>query len=107
MNLFKLMAENRCDPLVLPRQRQLPRLLDDGISEDHFDAVKDMYRKEYYEVIDNVKGEPEKHARQQNFLFIQSIKNLLLDSANGKPVTLSEKVQDVYRRVAAETVASP
>ena len=40
----------------------------DGASEHHCDAVEEMYRKEYFEVIDNVKGKLEKRFRQQNFL---------------------------------------
>ncbi len=55
-----------------------------------------MYRKEYFEVIDAVKGELERRFRQQNFLFAQTVEKLLLDSANGKSVAITEKIQEMY-----------
>ena len=55
-----------------------------------------MHRKEYFEVVDGVKGELERRFRQQNFIFAQTVEKLLLDSANGKPEILTEKIQDMY-----------
>ncbi len=92
----KSAAEDKCDPPVLPRQRRIPRRLNDGTSQHQFTTVEDVYRKEYFEVIDAVKGELERRFRQQNFLFAQTVEKLLLDSANGKSVAITEKIQEMY-----------
>ena len=41
-------ASEKCDPPVLPRQRQIPRRIDDGIAQHIFTSVEDHYRKEYF-----------------------------------------------------------
>ncbi len=88
-----------CDPPVIPRQRRIPRRLSDGTSQHQFTTVEDMHRKEYFEGIDAVKGELERRFRQQNFLFAQTVEKLLLDSANGKSVAITEKIQEIYNGV--------
>ena len=44
-------AEYKCDPPVLPRQRQPPRRLNDGAANHAFQSVEDIYRREYFEAI--------------------------------------------------------
>ena len=39
----------------MPIQRQMPKQLNDGAGGHVFQSVDDLYRKEYYDVIDNVK----------------------------------------------------
>ena len=55
-------------------------------------------------------GELQRCFRQQNFIFEETVEKLLLDSANGKPVTLTKKisryVQRRYRYVITETSPS-
>ena len=81
-----------CDPPVLPRQRRIPRRLDDGTPQ-HSTAY---YRKEYFEAIDNVKGDLHRRFQQDNFVFVRSIEALLTDSANGKTISISPKFKGLY-----------
>ena len=91
-------AASKCDPPVLPRKRQLPKRIDDGAPQHVFTAVEDLYRKEYFEAIDCVKGELERCFHQDNFLFVRSIEAVLISSANGRPFSLDEKFKDVYSK---------
>ena len=82
---------------VLPRQRQIPRRLDEGSSEHVFSFVEAYFRKDYFEALDSVKGELEKRFRQENFMFIRTIECILIDSANGKNVSVPTKVKSLYK----------
>ena len=77
-------AANKCDPPVLPRRRQIPKRIDDGASPHVFSNVEDLYRKEYFQAIDCVKGELERRFHQDNFLLVRNIETILINSANGK-----------------------
>ena len=60
---FELVQEesrDRCDPPIMLRQRQMPKLLNDGAAGHVFQFVDNLYRKEYYDEIDNVKRELER-----------------------------------------------
>ena len=94
--LAKEEAQDKCDPPTLPRQRQIPRRLNDGAAGHAFQSVDDLYRKEYFDVIDNVKGDLERRFTQRNFLFVRNIESLLIDSANGEPITVPQEVADMY-----------
>lgn len=89
-------AASECDPPVLPRRRQLPRRLDDGAPQHVFATAEDLFRKEYFEAIDCVKGELERRFHQDNFLFVRSIETMLISSANGSPYSFSQTFKDIY-----------
>ena len=97
IELVKEEAQDNRDPPVLPRQRQIPRQPNDTASGHVFQAVNDLYRKEYFEVIDTVRGDLEWHFTQQNFVFVKNIESLLIDSAHGEPVTVPQEVSDIYQ----------
>ena len=42
---------------VLPRYRRLPKRVDDGSQQHKYNDPKAMYRQQYFEAIDKVKGE--------------------------------------------------
>ena len=89
-------AANKCDPPVLPRQRQIPKRINDGASSHNFMAVEDLYRKEYFQAIDCVKGELERRFHQDNFLLVRNIEAILLKSANGNPGSFPNTFQDTF-----------
>ncbi len=91
----KSAAEEKCDPPVLPRQRRIPRRLSDGTSQHQFTTVEDVYKKNILKLLMLLRGK-ERRFRQQNFLFTQTFEKLLLDSANGKSVAITEKIQEMY-----------
>ena len=57
-----------------------------------------MFRKEYFDVIDSTVGGIERRFMQPNFLLVRNIETLLLDSANGKPKTLSDDFVSLYTK---------
>ena len=59
-------------------------------------AVEDLYRKEYFQAIDCVKGELERHFHQDNFLLVRNIEAILLKSANGNPGSFPNTFQETF-----------
>ncbi len=94
----KTEAAERCDEPVLPRQQQIPKQIDDGASQHVYITVEDYYRKEYFEVIDAIKGSLEDRFLQENFLFVRKIETLLIDSANGKEVVVPQDICTMYQK---------
>ena len=91
-------ASGKCDEPVLPRHRRLPRRIDDGTAPEHeYSSVEEFYRREYFQAIDSIKGELENHFMQESFLFVRKIETLLIDSANGKDVSIPREVSDLYK----------
>ncbi len=86
-----------CDPPVLPRQKQMPRRLDSGAPQHCFSSVEEYYQKEYFEAIDTVKGELHGRFYQEHCLFIRSVKAMLIDSANGRKISLSPRFKKLYK----------
>ena len=73
-----LNLEFRCDPPVLPRQRQLPRRIDENSAQLHvFSSVEEYYHKLYFEAISIVKGYLEKRFMQKKFLIFQQMEKAL------------------------------
>ena len=70
----------------------------DGEPQHRFKSVEDMFRKEYFDVIDSTVGGIERRFMQLNFLLVRNIEALLLDSANGKPTTLSDDFVSLYTK---------
>lgn len=97
-NKVKEDAADRCDPPVLPRQKQLPRRIDEGIAQHVFTAVEQYYRREYFQALDEVKGDLERRFQQKNFLFVRSIEELLLNCANGRAFSLPEDFVTLYQK---------
>ena len=90
-------ASGKCDEPILPRYRRLPRRIDDGSTPEHrYSSVEEYYRKEYFQAIDTIKGDLENRFMQGSFLFVRKIESLLIDSANGKGVSIPKEVSDLY-----------
>lgn len=69
------------------------RRIDDGTAPEHrYSSVEEFYRKEYFQAIDSIKGDLENRFMQESFLLVRKIERLLLDSANGKDVSISKEV---------------
>ena len=85
-----------CDPPVLPRQRRLPRLVDDGTPQYVYNSIEEFYKKEYFQAIDNIIGVLENRFKQESFLLVRKVKHLLVESANGKEVLIPQKVCTIY-----------
>ena len=94
------LSKDLTEPPVLPRPRRLPKRIDDGSKEHQFTSVDDYYRKQYYKVIDLMKGELDRRFQHPAFEIMREIENLLVKSCNGVSVQtlfpLSEKFTTLY-----------
>ena len=90
-------SENLTDEPVLPRQRKLPRRIDDGAPSHHPSTPSEMYRQKYFEVLDIVCDEINRRFDQKDLKIVIDIERLLLDSANGIPTDIPESITDTYR----------
>ena len=89
-------AENLTQPPTLPRQRRIPRRIDDGASNHHFATPQEYYRKQYFEVLDLLAAELERRFDQNSFKTLQEIERVLVDSCNGINVQFSEIFLNTY-----------
>lgn len=64
---------------VLPRQRQIPRRVDDGAPNHHFQSPEDFFRKQYYEVLDLLVSEITKRFNQPAFSVLQEMERMIID----------------------------
>ena len=74
-------------------------MLTNGGDEHSFNSVHELYRKEYFEVIDSLVGDLKNRFKQNNFIFVQKLETLLIDSANGRPVTLLKEIIHMYKNI--------
>ena len=71
------------DDPVLPRQRRMPRRLDDGDNHPHrFTTLVDRYSQVYFDVLEYCCGELEKWFDQSDLVTVSSLEAFLLDIAN-------------------------
>ena len=91
-------SENLTDEPVLPRQRKLPRRIDDGASSHHPSTPSEMYRQKYFEVLDVVCDEINRRFDQKDLKVVIDIERLLLDSANSVTRDIPGSITDMYRR---------
>ena len=91
-------AEDKSHPPVLLRKKDFLRRLNDGGDGHYFSSVHELYRKEYFKVINSLVGDIKKFFKMKNFIFVQKLDTLLLHSANGRQVTPSEDIIDMYER---------
>ena len=97
--LVKHEAEDKCNPPILPREKKLPRRLNNNEDGHSFGSVHELYRKEYFEIIGSLVGDLKKRFKQKNFIFVQKLETLLLDSANGRPFTLPKEIIEMYEKM--------
>ena len=95
-DLVKKKADGKCDPPMLPCQRNIPRRVNDGEPQLRFKSVEDIYRKEYFEIIDSTIGGLERRFMQLHFDIIRNIESVLIDSANRKATTLTAEFVSLY-----------
>ena len=85
-------STNVTDEPVLPRYRKRPRRLDDGVQPHCYQTPKDRYRHLYFEALELASGEVERRFKQSDFLIIENLESLLINSANGENVAPSESL---------------
>ena len=81
---------------MLPRQRNIPRRVNNGEPRHRFKSVEDIYRKEYFEIIDGTIGGLERRFMQPHFDIVRNIESVLIDSANRKATMLTTEFVSLY-----------
>ena len=90
-------SQNLTEEPVLPRQRKLPRRIDDGAPSHHPSTPSDMYRQKYFEALDVVCEEINRRFDQKDLKVVIDIESLLLDSANGITRDIPDSITNTYR----------
>lgn len=73
----------------LPRQRQLPRRIDQGAPSHQYASPQEYFRQQYFEVLDLLSCELTRRFDQPSLMVLQEMKNLLVKSCNGEAVQAS------------------
>ena len=82
-------------PPVLPRSRQPPRRYNSGTQEYTHPSPKELYRQQYYEVIDLLVNEMDRRFDQETFSILQEMETLLIESCNGMKPTPSSRFSSI------------
>ena len=86
------------DEPTLPRQRRLPRRIDDGTPAHVFESPKSYFKKQYFEVFDLVIGQLNHRFHQERGMPVAAVmEKLLLDAAQNVSVTDLPRELDIYK----------
>ncbi|XP_028403931.1 uncharacterized protein LOC114526518 [Dendronephthya gigantea] len=84
---------------VLPRQRKVPRRLQDGDAVEHqHDSVKSLFRARYYEAIDLILAELNRQFDERSYAPLQHIEDVILNAANRDPCDISDDFKEKYNK---------
>ena len=83
------------DPM-LPRQKCVPRRINDGAANHHFHCPEDFFRQQYFEVIDLLMNEITQRFSQPTFSILQEIEKMVINSRNGKMHAMSTDFKELY-----------
>ena len=96
-NILKESQNLTAEP-VLPRQRKLPKRLDNGADSYEFQSPKDYFRQKYFEVLDIVTNEINRRFDQRDFCVASDLEKMIIDAANGNVNTIPETVRSMYEK---------
>lgn len=89
-------AEKGLQQPTLPRQRKIPRRIDNG-SENHTSSPKEFFHCRYFEVLDVLKGELTRRFDQPTFAILREMEKISIDSCNDeKNIVLSTEIKTLY-----------
>ncbi len=83
------------DP-TLPRQKRIPKRVDDGASSHTYSLPEEYYRQQFYEVLDVLTQEMTRRFDQPTFTLLREMEKLVIDSCNGITVTPSSNFKELY-----------
>ena len=69
---------------TLPRQRRIPKRIDDGSSNHVYSSAKDFFRCQYFEVLDVLREELVSQFDRPTLSILKDIESLLVSSCNGR-----------------------
>ena len=81
---------------MLPRQRHIPRRVNDGAPNHNFQSPEDFFRQQYFEVLDLLVSEITQRFNQPTFSILQEMERMIIDSCNGKTHAISSNFEGLY-----------
>ena len=96
-------SESLTDPPTLPRQRRQPKRIDSGSAAHQFDDPKVYFKKQYFEVLDNITTELKRRFQQERGMPIM-LEKTLLDAAKGSFSVYPNKLQLYHNDVDIDRV---
>ena len=95
-DIFSCAAEKGLQQLTLPRQRKIPRRIDDGNENHTFSSPKEFFHCQYFEDLDVLKGKLTRFD-QPTFAILREMEKILIDSCNDeKNIVLSTEIKTLY-----------
>ena len=76
----------------LPRQKQLPRRIDQDAPSHQYASPEEYFRQQYFEILDLLTSELTRRFDQPSLMVLQEMVDLLVDSCNGEAVKLSRHI---------------
>ena len=89
--------ENITDKPVLPRQKRVPRRIDDGSPGYSFTCPEDYHRSQYFEAIDIILNELDRRFDQRDLAVLREIETLLINSINNNIALPSTELKELYK----------
>ena len=90
-------SENITDKPVLPRQKRVPKRIDDGSSGHSFTCPEDYHRSQYFEAVDIILNELDSRFDQRDLAVLKEIENLLINSINMNITLPSTELKELYK----------
>ena len=91
-------SENITSKPTLPRQRQIPRRIDDDFPNHQFSCPKDYFRQQYFEILDLLLNELSQRFNQPTFGIMGEMESMLVDSCNEKDKNGNyENFEEMYK----------
>ena len=78
---------------TIPRQRKLPKRLDDGANPHVYLTPKDRFRHKYFETLELAVGEIERRFNQEDIGVINSLESFLIDNANDNSTSMPDNLE--------------
>ena len=87
-------------PPVRPGYRRAPKRLDDETPAHQYELPEDMYRHQYFEVLECVTGEISRRFQQKDFNIVSTMESVLLNGANGSATDspIPTELTDMYSK---------
>ena len=83
---------------TLPRQKRIPKRIDDNTQNHVYSTPKDFFRHQYYEVLDLLKEELVSRFDQPTYMILKEMESLLIDSCNCKHTAISSNFKNLYAK---------
>ena len=92
-------ASDKTDEPKLPRQRKIPKQMDDSVDNYQHRTPRDYYRQQYFEVLDILLGEIEQRLTQTSLSILGEMEEVLISASNGTLKQPSENIKEIYSSV--------